>query len=66
MFNLDLIDVGASIERICSGNGTAADLQALIDAGARRIRVNDRQLIVDGFPVTADRESISRLIGRLN
>jgi hypothetical protein len=66
MFNLDLIDVGASIERICSGKGTAADLQNLIDAGARLIRVNDRELTVDGHPVTADRESISRLIDRLN
>ena len=66
MYELDLIDVGGAVASITSGKGTAADLQALIDAGARLIRVNDRELTVDGYPVTNDRESIAGLISRLN
>jgi len=66
VYELDLIDIAGAVGNILSGKGTAADLQALIDAGARLIRVNDRELTVDGYPVTNDRESIAGLISRLN
>ena len=66
VFELDLIDVGEAVAHITSGKGTAADLQSLIDAGARLIRVEGKGLIVDGYPVTDEPESISRLIDRLN
>ena len=66
VFELDLIDIAGAVGNICSGKGTAADLQNLIDAGARLIRVEGKGLIVDGYPVTDEPESISRLIDRLN
>ena len=66
VYELDLIDIAGAVGNILSGSGTAADLQSLIDAGARLIRINGRQLIVDGHTITNDRESIAGLIGRLN
>jgi len=66
VFELDIIDVGAAVAHITSGRGTAADIQNLIDAGARLIRINGHQLTIDGHTITNDRESIAGLISRLN
>ena len=66
MYELDLIDIAGAVGNILSGKGTAADLQSLIDAGARLIRIDAQGLSVDGHTITNDRESIAGLIGRLN
>ena len=66
MYELDLIDIAGAVGNILSGKGTAADIQNLIDAGARLIRTNGHQLTIDGYLITNDRESIAGLIGRLN